>query len=159
MNSKKTLVFHVFIDSCRRVKYLKNTLYINWIIDKKHVNVVLQFIDLFGINSITFPLIKIINAGYFFSTEFTMDKDIVKEEVLFIYFVRKAPKNVRKSVKKQDFETFWRLETFFVKSSNMENIATSARTENWKTFQIGRILISYTCLSFMMWGDIVKIVF
>ena len=38
-------------------------------------------------------------------------------------------KNERKSVKSQDFG----LETFFLKGSNMENIATSAETENWRS--------------------------
>ena len=56
--------------------------------------------------------------------------------------------NVGKRVKTQDFG----LETFFVKGSNMENIATSAGSENWRsrilffvclhTFHVGWILVS-----------------
>ena len=38
-------------------------------------------------------------------------------------------KNVRKNVKSQDFE----LETFADKGSNIENVATSAGTENLKS--------------------------
>ena len=56
-----------------------------------------------------------------------MDEDIAEEGALFLLQRRSRRGNKRKkSVKTQDFG----LETFFVKGSNMENIATGAGTEN-----------------------------
>ena len=62
-------------------------------------------------------------------------------------------KNIRENVKSEDF----RLETFFVQGSNMENITARAGTENQRSriiflvslhnFHIGWILILYTYLS------------
>ena len=49
-----------------------------------------------------------------------------KDCYLFCYEGAVEGKNIRKSVKRQDFE----FETFLVKGSNMENMAASAETEN-----------------------------
>ena len=68
----------------------------------------------------------------------------------FCYEGAVEAKNVRKNVKCQDFG----LDTFLVKGSNMENIATSVRTENvrsgiFQIFNIGYILMSFTYFSFL----------
>ena len=85
---------------------------------------------LFGINSITFPLITKSNVDLFQLILRWVKASQKKKRCYF--FCQEGvveSKNVRKSVKSQDFG----LETFFAKGSNMENIATTAETENLRS--------------------------
>ena len=85
---------------------------------------------LFGINSITFPLIIKSNVDLFQLILRWVKASQKKKRCYF--FCQEGvveSKKVRKSVKSQDFG----LEAFFAKGSNMENIATTAETENLRS--------------------------
>lgn len=73
--------------------------------------------------------------------------DISERKALLFPLLRKHSRS-QKLKKKRKMSTFG-LDTFLVKGSNIENIATSVRTENvrlgiFQIFNIGYILMSFT---------------